>query len=530
MIKVSDSQRPRRQAAVTVGDGGDAHAHQGARISRELFSWRPPLRSPDAAILPDWGALTARGEDLVRNHGMLSGGAQIHVDSIVGAGLRLSAKPAFKELGLSAEWAAEWSKNTERAYNLWAYDIDHHCDATRRISVPAMLGQACRTGLMTGDILATAEWIEDESYPYSTAIQMIDPARLSNPGEAPDTALLRGGIEYNRQGVPVAGHIRNALRSDILFDVRGVYEWRRVPFRTSWGRRQLLHQYDEQRPGQSRGKTGFSAIVKRSKMLDRFQDSTLEAALSHAMYAAVLESSFNSEAVAQAMGGDESIQNYLEGVTKFYGDAPVKMDGVRIPHLYPGEELKFTTPGQPGPQFADFEQSVLRHLASGLNISYEELARDYSKTNYSGARAAAEQSWRFFTGRRELVMAPFATQIYALWLEEAMDKEIVETPPGVADFWSAKTAWTRCRWIGPKKGSIDQLKESKADVLEMHEDLLTLEDACAARGTDWEEVLEQIAREKKRKRELETQYGISFDENDIAGIVGGPQEPTDAAI
>jgi len=47
---------------------------------------------------------------------------------------------------------------------------------------------------------------------------------------------------------------------------------------------------------------------------------------------------------------------------------------------------------------------------------------------------------------------------------------------------------------------------------------LTLEDACASRGKDWEENLEQIAREKLRMKEL----GIN--RNDVRGYMT-PEAP-----
>ena len=97
----------------------------------------------------------------------------------------------------------------------------------------------------------------------------------------------------------------------------------------------------------------------------------------------------------------------------------------------------------------------------------------------------------------------------------------MELPPGSQDFYTAKTAWCRCDWIGPGKGHIDPLKEAKADQLEMQMGTLTLEQACAERGQDWEETLEQIAREQKRMAEL----GIAFGQ--LATVDGQKEESTD---
>jgi len=501
--------------------------HQGARMDRELRTWNPRLSSADAALLPDYRRLVARAQDVARNHGMMSGGIRIHLDNIIGAGLRLSAKPDYRALGQSAEWATEWSRNVEAQWRLWADDIDRYCDAGRRLSFAGMLGQAYRSYLTVGDITASAEWLPDRGGKYATAIQMIASPRLSNPNSRMDTDTLRGGIELDQMGGATAYYIRTALQSDSRFG-SNTQKWRRVARETSWGRTQFIHIFDQEEPGQTRGKSGFAAILARSKMLDRFQSTSLETAIVNAMYAAVIESDFDPQSVAQAMG-QEPVTDYLKNVADFHESQPVTLDGVKIPHLFPGENLRFTAASHPSPSFAEFERAMLRHLSSGLNISYEELARDYSQTNYSGARAALEQSWKFFYGRRQLIGGAFANQVYALWLEEAMDNGDVDRPSGTPDFYDAKTAWVRCRWIGPRKGHIDPLKESKADALEMDRGLLTLEDACAARGLDWEDNLEQIAREMVRKRELEEQYGVTFASTDIGAIVGDKESQEESA-
>jgi capsid protein len=81
------------------------------------------------------------------------------------------------------------------------------------------------------------------------------------------------------------------------------------------------------------------------------------------------------------------------------------------------------------------------------------------------------------------------------------------------DFYERRAAWTRCKWIGPGRGWVDPVKEAKAAQLRMQIGLSTLEDECAAQGLDWEEVLEQLAREKAKIMEL----GLSI--NDVNSIL-----------
>jgi lambda family phage portal protein len=456
-------------------------------------------------LLPDLKMLTARAHDAVRNDPVVSGGVQTQLDNIIGSGLRLSVQPDWRALGLSAEWASEWARIVEPKWRLYANDIDCGIDASLRLPFSGLIGLGTRSFLSAGEITASSEWIRRRNSRYRSAIQMFDPARLSNPNDTMDTDRLRAGVELGRFGQPIAYHIRQALQSDAYMG-SNPYTWQRVSRETSWGRRQILHVFEPDRPGQTRGKTGIASILAQSKLFDRFRGLSLEAATINAMYAAIIESEFDHAQVAEALGGDqeatEIADKMLAAQADYHSADTVRIDGVKVPHLYPGEKLRMISSEHPGPNFAEFEASWIGHMAAGLGISREQLSRDYSKTNFAGARMALNEAWKFFMGRRHFISSMFASQIYALWLEEAIDIGEVPIPPDAPDFYEAKTAWCGCRWIGPGKGKANPLQDSKADALDMDRGVLTLEDACAERGVDWEENLEQIAREKARMKEL----------------------------
>ncbi|MCM4266031.1 phage portal protein, partial [Escherichia coli] len=85
---------------------------------------------------------------------------------------------------------------------------------------------------------------------------------------------------------------------------------------------------------------------------------------------------------------------------------------VKIPHLFPGDDLKLQTAQDSDNGFSALEQALLRYIAAGLGVSYEQLSRDYSKVSYSSARASANESWRYFMGRRKFIAARLATQMF----------------------------------------------------------------------------------------------------------------------
>ena len=472
----------------------------------DLASWNPVLRSPDSEILPDWNDSVARTRDLVRNHGIASGAVQTHLDNVIGTGLRLSAKPDYKALGLSEEWADEWSREVEGRWRLWANDIDCYCDASRRLNFSGLLAQAYRSYLESAEITATLEWLPRRPDRYATAVQMIQPDRLSNPHGVQDTAALRGGVAQNRYGEPLAYFIRQAHESEagLLGESERAYTWVRVPATVGpTGRRMFIHIYDMQQPGQSRGRVGFVSVLAKMRVFDRFERATLHAAILNAMFATVIESELPSYDVADALGGDNVMDGYVQAKKKWAkANGGASWDGASITHLLPNEKLRMLAAEHPSANYSEFESSTLRQIAAGLNLSYEQLSRDYSKTNYSSAQAAMLEAWKFFSGRRHHVASRFATQVYAAWLEEAIDRGDVKLPPQAPDFVTAKSAWCGAEWIGTPRGQIDDLKSNQARRIKYAMHTTTLEQLCAEQQMDWRDVLDQRAREERYMRQI----------------------------
>lgn len=500
-------------------------AYEGAsRTSRELALHRPPIRSADGDILPAKGLADARARDLVRNDGYATGGVAIHKDSIVGSQFLLNARPNWRVLKqqdsrMDETWAEEFQAEVEAKFALAAESQNCWFDASRKNTLTGLVRLAVGVYVVTGEVLATAEWIRQAGRPFNTAIQMIHLDRLCNPDGRPDTTRLRGGIEHDFFGAPIAAHIRSGHPGD-PFEMNP-FRWRRVPFRKPWGRLQVLHIFEPTLPAQTRGIAEMVSVLKQMKMTSRFQDVTLQNAVVNATYAATLESELPREAALGAIGADNDssikwASDYLGAITTYAEHAKnLHIDGVKIPHLFPGTRLQLRPAGTVGGVGSEFEESLLRHIASGLGLSYEQFSRDYSKTNYSSARASMNETWKYMRARKKSVADRIATIIYELWFEELLNSNgFTAMPKNPPSFYEGinKEAYCACAWIGASRGQIDELKETQAAVLRINAGLSTLEDECASLGKDWRVVLEQIAREKKMKEALGVQI-------DAAGLL-----------
>lgn len=491
--------------------------YEGAdRLGRELNSFRPRILSADSSMSElDKQVMDARGNDLLRNVGPMQGASYIYRDSIVGSHFRLNAHPVTSVLGLDDEWADEFQQEVEAKFTLWAESDDNWCDATRTTNFTGLIRLGLCVAFAGGEYLGTAEWAND-GRPYHTCLQTVDCDRLSNPMGEMDSPRLRRGIERSRRGVPIAAHIREAHQSD-AFAFEGAFKWRRVPFRKPWGRLQVLHLLEQSRADMTRGIAPMAAAIKETHMGRKFHEITLQNAIVNASYAAAIESELPSQMAFASVGAEEGYQGMVDaqmamlGAIAEYsrGGKNLQIDGVKIPHLYPGSKLKMMPAGTVGGVGEGFEDSLNRWISRTLGVSYEEYTNDYSKTNYSSSRASANVTRRRMNSHKRAFADRMANAIYALWLEEAIhDGSIESVKPLLAkdpDFFYRplmKEAICKAGWIGASAGQVDELKETQAAVMRIANGLSTEEIEVAKLGSDYRDVQRQRARELKQRKAL----------------------------
>lgn len=487
------------QSAAPVAEAWRAtSSYRGAdRLSQELGGWAPSLLSGNGEYLPERDSLVARSADLLRNNGYAAGVQQHQADSVIGTGWTLVAMPNWKALGWQFEAAAEWSSEVEAKFEAWSNDPACWIDASRRRRFGALQTVAFLQWFRTGEHLSLCPFLPRGGR-YATALQPIDPDRLSNPNGRPDDAFLQGGVEIDRYAAPLAYHIRDAHPADWS---RGLAtsSWTRVPRETEWGRPLVLHGFRDHRgDGLTRGAPPLASVVELFRLNDVYGRSEAQAAILNAIFAAFIQTQSGLDAeLVEKMFGAETNPDPAAQPTE------IRLQGVRVPQLPAGTEMKFLQAARPITNFGSFIETVLRGAAAGAGTSYEQLARDFSKTNYSSARAALLESWRYICGLSGFFAATHADHIYGLWLEEAIDLGDVVLPTGVPGFYEARSAWMRCQWIGPGRGWIDPTKEAQASQMRMDTFVSTLQQECAEQGKDWRVVLHQRRIEQLEKEKLQ---------------------------
>lgn len=504
--------------------------------------WDTPMQSADADILPDKDIGEGRIRSLQRNDAYVQGGAALQKDNIVGAQFMLNARPATRLVfGKDDDvWEEEFQTEIEEMFDLYADSPDNWIDASRSNNFTQLIRMGVGIHLMSGEILAAAEWDSRSASEFNTCIQMIDLDRLSTDPMSRMDPAVRAGIRFDKNGAPESYQIRTEHPNDIAWSYT-LPEWKEIKSRKPWGRPQIIHVHEQVRPQQTRGYSDIMASVKAMHIGHKMRDITLQRILAQSIYAATITSELPSEQVFAQLGGAEAspeqvakaisgyATGYLSSIAAYTGSAKnVAIDGAKIPHLFPGTKLDLTSPGKDTTLGMEFEQSLLRYMASSFGVSYEQFSRDYTKTNYSSARAAMVETWKYMQSKKKAVADRFATIIFRLWLEEAINNNKLTTLPArkAGMFYNNGVlnmkfdAVSRVEWIGASRGQIDEYKETQAAVLRIDNGLSTAEDELARLGKDWRKVYRQL----KREQNLRENLGLLFTPSTTAIVATNDQQ------
>lgn len=504
---------PSRPGFKALSGSGRVPYDAADSFSDQLGGWQPTLWSTDNEINIYRDRMVARARDLARNDGWAAGAVTRILDNAVGAIYRPIFKPDYQTLqtltgnkAFDAVWADEYARYMGAQWRTWANDEGRWCDFERKKTVSQLFRLALRHKLIDGDNLIVMQYAPDRlgygRAQFATAIQLIDPDRLSNPQQVYDMAHIRGGVELDDDGAPVAYHIRKAHQGD-WWSGEKTMTWERVPRETPWGRPIVIHDFDSDRAAQHRGLSMFAPVIQRLKMLIKYDESEVEAAILNAVFGAFIESPYDQQMVEEAMGDSGQLGPYQDERIDFHADRRLSLQGgVGLKMLFPGEKIGMVNAARPSSNFAAFESAVLRNITAATGLSTQQVTQDWSDVNYSSARAAMLEAWKTLTRRRHDFATGTAQPVATCFVEEVHSLGGVPLPAGAPDFLEARTAYSRAKWMGPGRGWVDPVAEKKGAILGLDAGMSTLEKEVGdSEGDDWEEVIDQRAIEQARFKE-----------------------------
>lgn len=396
--------------------------------------------------------------DLIRNNAYAESAVASIVDHTVGWGI--VAKPAKGTPQtvadrLMAQWRA-WAESTA-------------CDAEGRLDLAGIQKLVVRAMVESGEVMVRRRWRRPEdNLPIPLQLQVLEPDYLDTlkDGALPGGGRIIGGIEFDGIGRRVAYHLFREHPGSMVSGAN-FGESNRIPAR------EVLHIFKQSRPGQSRGISWFAPVITRLKDFDEYEDAAL---MKQKIAACLTVLTTDVDGSSSQLGGADSTDDTLDLLGPGW-----------IGNLPPGKEVHVVNPPRVD-EHASYSATVLRAIASGLGMTYEDLTGDYTGLPYSAARMSRIRHWaRVEDWRWRTVIPQFCEPVWA-WAQEAM---AVMNRLGDAPYIAAE-------WTAPPPPMLEPDTEMRAYMAGMRIGAITWPDMVRERGYDPEDQLLEIAEWNKK--------------------------------
>ncbi|WP_159712944.1 phage portal protein [Geminicoccus flavidas] len=411
--------------------------------------WRA---TPDVAGAIQAGAFltAARAQTGWLNDPRLARAVAVLVSSLVGSGY----------IPRSQHPNRETRRRLAHLFRRWA----NRADATGRTDFAGLCRLIVRSMIATGDGFARFVWTDDA---LPLRLQVL-PSRAVGRDAVPVLANgheLIDGIEIDRFGRPVAYHI--TLDEHLARSVR-------VPAE------EIVHVFDQLTPDQFRGLSWLAPVLTTARELDSFKDAALATARTAALFSGVITDVDGAGLEPGQEQGDGSVRI---GVTPG-----------SLWHAPPGKRVDWNDPPKLG-ESETFVKAYLRDIASGMNITYEQLSGDYEGVSYSSVRAGANEHRRWVEQTQYALIVP--SLLTPVWQQFLRMVVLTNALPG-HDLEELEPV----EWLMPRFAHVDPKAEIGADVAAIQAGLKSREQVIGEYGYDVETIDAQIAADSFKSSEV----------------------------
>jgi len=449
--------------------------YAGAQGGRLFADWQTATSTPDQEIKSSLVTLRNRSRALARNDSYISRYLNMMVSNVIGPnGIRVASKARNDNGELDLQGNAE----VEAAFKEWG-EVGS-CTLNGRQSFLDCQKLFVESVARDGEALIRT--IRSDQNRFGFAIQFLEADHLDENYSTISQQTgnsIKMGVEVNKFGKAVAYYLLKSHPGGSPSYYSDANRYIKVPAD------ELIHAYLATRAEQTRGVPWTSSVLTRAKMLDGLEESAVVNARVGAAKMGFIVSPDGEQYV-----GEDTEDTY----TQIMDATPGSME-----QLPSGTEFKKWDPEYPNMMFDPFQKAILRGIASGLNVSYVDLANNLEGVNYSSIRQGVMEQRDYYKVIQKFVIQHMVRPIYLKWLDYAMTTRQVSIPITKYDKFANQVTFIPRSW-----NWIDPLKEMNANVVGLQNGQVTMSDIQSSMGRDPEELFEELSREKA----LADQYGI----------------------
>jgi len=454
-----------------------------AQIDRITNSFLAPITTGDVELRNSLPTMRARSRELERNNDYAKKFLHMCETNVIGkTGFILKSRArdfngSLDKLAndmIEAEWK-EWGKRG-------------NCTVDGLLSWLRVQKLVIRTVARDGEVLI--RMIRGFKNPWKFALQILEADVLNedlNISDGRGQNLIKMGIEYDVWGRPLAYHLREKHPGDYFSTNKSTVTYTRVPAS------EIVHLFWTERPTQGRGIPWMRTAARRMNLAGEYE------------FAELVASRIGASKMGFFTKQPDMVGSYTGDDTDTDGNMITEAEPGTFEELPAGMDFKTFMPEHPTGNYGPFMKEVKRGMASGLNVAYNTLSNDLEGVNFSSMRVGTideRDSWKDIQND---FADDFLHPVRAAWLEMLLLTNRTNLPYSKYDkFNHAEFHGRSWDWVDPEKDINAALKAVGGC-------LSTLTDECAARGLDYEDILEKRAEEMK----LAKKYGVKID-------LGGP--------
>lgn len=469
-------------------------AYAAAAYDRLSKDWKFSDSTADVELHKALRIMRNRSRDLARNDDYFKRFLNLLKTNVIGhEGVRLQAN--YKTA--KGEFDEHAIEEVERAWKTWSKKKT--ASVCETMSLWQIACQVIRNWAIDGEALIqlTPGW--DNSFGFSLKVLSADQLDLDKNGTLSNGNTIRMGVEKTSYGKPVAYHLLTRRPGDTMNAHVG-HDTVVVPAN------QIIHFFLKEDAGQTRGEPLVVTAMKRLRQLGAYEEAELVASRIGASKMGFYKTNDGAEFGEDLVDEDG---NPIEKSKDFTTTAEPGTFEV----LPDGYDFVPWDPQHPNSSFGDFAKSVLRGVASGLNVSYVGLSNNLEGVSYSSIRSgemADRDAWRMI---QRLVIENFYEDVFSAWMPLAIASGKVKLPMADKEKWKSVNwrarGWT---WVDPDK----EVKSKERSVANSFESLY---DVAAERGFDLEEIFAANGRAKASAEK----YGLKLPV--FEGVKPEPQQP-----
>lgn len=438
--------------------------YAAAKTSRSTGSWSPVDSSINTIIGLSGATVRARVRQLIRDFPYFARAAGVIVDHVVGSGIKFQSRVSNK----SGKVIPRKCQLIEDSLKFWADEAD----VAGKLHLDEMVRLCKRQDVECGEFLLIKREVKDPTRFIPFALQIYEADWLTTQGAKPaqSSSNVDQGIEYDT----ATGRVLAAHFSDP--DSYG------KPVRVEAS--QIIHGFETLRPGQLRGISPFTPGVIVTHDLQDIMDAEIDAAKLAAKWLAFVNVQDPAERQSKMPGADGD------------GDQTLPIEDLEngiIEYLRPGETVELASNPRPSANFPPFVRLVLGMLSVSTGVPYELLSGDYQGLNYSVSRASRND----FAYNLRPIADRHIRQCCQPIFHSFLEASVLAGKLPFSDYFTNPYPYRKAVWHTPGMEPVDPLKEIKANVDEMAQNLRSPQEIVARRGRDLEDVYDEIAQAKE---------------------------------